>query len=57
MLNKIFATDSWPGRYSPPNASAHQDRIKGNPDPALINTSFAERQNLTMRMQCGASRG
>ena len=22
----------------------------GNPDPALINTSFAERQNLTMRM-------
>lgn len=24
--------------------------IKGNPDPNLINTSFAERQNLTMRM-------
>ena len=22
----------------------------GNPDPALINTSYAERQNLTMRM-------
>jgi hypothetical protein len=22
----------------------------GNPDPALINTSFVERQNLTMRM-------
>jgi hypothetical protein len=22
----------------------------GNPDPALVNTSFAERQNLTMRM-------
>src|SRR3981081_3307181 len=22
----------------------------GDPDPALINTSFAERQNLTMRM-------
>jgi hypothetical protein len=24
--------------------------IMGNPDPDLINTSFAERQNLTMRM-------
>jgi IS1 family transposase len=22
----------------------------GNPDPALVNTSFVERQNLTMRM-------
>jgi hypothetical protein len=22
----------------------------GNPDPALVNTSFAERQNSTMRM-------
>jgi hypothetical protein len=24
--------------------------IQGNPDPDLINTLFAERQNLTMRM-------
>lgn len=42
MLNKIFATDyAGAGRYSPP---------KCNPDTALINTSFVERQNLTMRM-------
>ena len=27
------------------------DIIKGNPDPAHVSTSFAERQNLTMRKQ------
>ena len=26
-------------------------RIEGNPDPKHVSTSFAERQNLTMRMQ------
>lgn len=52
MLNKIFATDSaGPGRYSPPKCiGAIKNPIMGNPDPAHINTSFAERQNLTMRM-------
>jgi hypothetical protein len=52
MLNKIFATDyAGPGRYSPPKCiGAIKNPIMGNPDPALINTSFAERQNLTMRM-------
>jgi len=52
MLNKIFATDyAGPGRYSPPKCiGAIKNPIKGNPDPALVNTSFAERQNLTMRM-------
>jgi IS1 family transposase len=52
MLNKIFATDyAGPGRYSPPKCiGAIKTPIKGNPDPALVNTSFAERQNLTMRM-------
>lgn len=52
MLNKIFATDyAGPGRYSPPKCIGTDRRvIKGTPDPALINTSFAERQNLTMRM-------
>jgi IS1 family transposase len=52
MLNKIFASDyAGPGRYSPPKCiGAIKNPITGNPDPALINTSFAERQNLTMRM-------
>jgi hypothetical protein len=27
------------------------ERIEGNPDPKHISTSFAERQDLTMRMQ------
>ncbi len=52
MLNKIFATDyASAGRYSPPKCiGAIKNPIMGNPDPDLINTSFAERQNLTMRM-------
>lgn len=52
MLNKIFATDyAGPGRYSPPKCIGTQKQvISGNPDPAFVNTSFAERQNLTMRM-------
>jgi IS1 family transposase len=52
MLNKIFATD-YAG--AGPSSSAKRigaikNPIMGNPDQALINTSFAERQNLTMRM-------
>jgi len=53
MLNKIFASDSRTEftRYSPPVVVGTQTEIiKGNPDPAHISTSFAERQNLTMRM-------
>jgi IS1 family transposase len=52
MLNKIFATDyAGAGRYSPPKCiGAVKQTIMGNPDPELVNTSFAERQNLTMRM-------
>ena len=52
ILNKIFATDyAGPGRYSPPKCiGAIEQVIQGNPDPDLINTSFDERQNLTMRM-------
>lgn len=53
MLQKIFATDvPSPGRYSPPVVvGTTTEIIRGNPDPAHISTSFAERQNLTMRMQ------
>jgi IS1 family transposase len=52
MLVKIFATDyAGAGRYSPPTCiGAIKQPIMGNPDPDLINTSFVERQNLTMRM-------
>jgi IS1 family transposase len=52
MLNKIFATDyAGAGRYNPPKCiGAIKNPIMGNPDPDLINTSFAERKNLTMRM-------
>ena len=52
MLIKIFATEyAGAARYSPPKCIGTQTQvIKGNPDPDLINTSFAERQNLTMRM-------
>jgi IS1 family transposase len=52
MLNKIFATDyAGPGRYSPPKCiGTVKQVISGNPDLDLVNTSFVERQNLTMRM-------
>ncbi|MBZ0256483.1 IS1 family transposase [bacterium] len=40
-----------PGRYSPPKVvSADRKEIKGNPKSKYINTSYVERNNLTMRM-------
>jgi IS1 family transposase len=54
MLNKVFAHDPAAslGRYSPPIVVGTSVQvIQGSPDPAHISTSFAERQNLTMRMQ------
>lgn len=52
MLNKIFATDySGAGLYSPPKCiGAIKNPVMGNPDWNNINTSFVERQDLTMRM-------
>lgn len=54
MLIKLFgpSPDIGPGRrYSPPSVIGVQTKtISGDPDPLHINTSFAERQNLTMRM-------
>jgi IS1 family transposase len=38
-------------RYSPPPCiGAIKGRVKGKPDPKHVSTSFAERQNLTLRM-------
>jgi len=52
MLVKIYGNPTeGQKRYSPADClGCEQKAIKGNPDPAHISTSFAERQNLTMRM-------
>ncbi len=53
MLIKIYgpSTESAKGRYSPAECTgAKKTRIEGSPDMAHVSTSFAERQNKTMRM-------
>ncbi len=53
MLVKMYGTapEAEKGRYSPPICTgARKTRIEGNPDPKHVSTSYAERQNLTMRM-------
>jgi hypothetical protein len=52
MLIKLYGTPrDVEVRYSPAECIGTQtQRIQGNPDPAFISTSYAERQNLTMRM-------
>src|SRR5450830_1447628 len=53
MLVKIFGAspESMKGRYSPAECTGiRKERIEGNPDPKHVSTSYAERQNLTMRM-------
>lgn len=53
MLVKLYGTapESAKGRYSPAECiGARKTPIEGNPDPKHVSTSYAERQNLTMRM-------
>jgi IS1 family transposase len=53
MLIKIYgnAPEAAKGRYSPAECiGAKKERIEGRPDPKYVSTSYAERQNLTMRM-------
>jgi hypothetical protein len=53
MLQKLYGADPIAEkRYSPAKCiGAVRKAISGDPDPAHISTSYAERQNLTMRMQ------
>jgi hypothetical protein len=51
---KLFgaASEGAKGRYSPAECiGIRNERIEGNPDLKHVSTSYAERQNLTMRMQ------
>ena len=52
MLVKLYGHEpEGQTRYSPAKCvGAEPHAIQGNPDPDKISTSFAERQNLTMRM-------
>jgi len=53
MLHKIYGRDVRPdeSRYSPAVCTGIDKRvICGDPDEALVSTSYVERQNLTMRM-------
>jgi hypothetical protein len=52
MLIKQYGQDQQPERaYSPAKClGAKKRQIDGNPDMALVSTSYAERQNLNIRM-------
>lgn len=53
QLIKLYgeAPEAMKGKYSPAECiGTRKTRIEGDPDPAHVSTSYAERSNLTMRM-------
>jgi len=51
QLVKIYGASQEETRYSPAECiGCERKSVTGNPDPKHVSTSFAERQNLTMRM-------
>jgi IS1 family transposase len=53
QLIKLYgpSSEGAAGRYSPAECiGARKQKIEGNPDPKHVSTSYAERQNLNMRM-------
>ena len=55
QLIKVFASELnvGRGRYSPPKMiSSDKEALLGVPDPQYISTSYVERQNLSVRMEC-----
>jgi IS1 family transposase len=54
-VSKVFASElnAGRGRYSPPIMVASETEwLIGQPDEAAISTSYVERQNLSVRMEC-----
>jgi len=51
MLHKLYTAQAEEIRYSQPRCTGCQiKRMRGNPNPAHISTSYIERSNLSMRM-------